>query len=121
MTGSGTGGGGIDSARALLERAENSGVEVGAALASLNDAQSALIMARAAIHAFDPDVVAEAAEPGEEIAAEALVRGGEALDELRFRRIGLVVSVLIIGALIVGLIMKIKEIEQPAATGGRQA
>ena len=114
-------GGGIDSARVVLERAENSGVEVGAALASLNDARSALIKARAAVHAFDPDVVTEAAEPGEEIAAEALVRGEEALDELQFRRIGLVVSVLIIGALIVGLILKIREIEQPAAAGSRQA
>ena len=89
-------GGDIDSARVVLDRAENSGVEVGAALASLNDARSALIKARAAVHAFDPEVVAGEAGPGKEIAAEALMRGGEALDELRFRRIGLAVSVLII-------------------------
>ena len=113
-------GGDIDSARVVLDRAENSGVEVGAALASLNDARSALIKARAAVHAFDPEVVAGEAEPGKEIAAEALLRGGEALDELRFRRIGLAVSVLIIAGLIVGLILKIKEIEQPVATHGRE-
>ena len=92
---------------------------MGAALASLNDARSALIKARAAVHAFDPNVVAEEAAPGEEVAADALVAGTEALNELRFRRTGLVVSVLIIGALIVGLILKIKEIEQPAPEGGR--
>jgi predicted CXXCH cytochrome family protein len=110
----------IDSARIVLERAENSGVEVSAALASLNDAQSALIKTRTAVHAFDPEVVAREAEPGMEIAGEALVRGGEALDELRFRRIGLAVSVLIIGGLIVGLILKIKEIEHPVETGTRE-
>ena len=109
----------IDSARVVLERAENSGVEVGAALASLNDAQSALVMARSAVHAFDPEIVAGEAEPGMEIAGEALVTGGEALDELRFRRIGLAVSVLIIAGLIVGLVLKIREIEPPAPTGTR--
>lgn len=108
----------IDSASAVLESAEDSGVEVGAALASLNDARSSMIKARAAIHAFDPEVVAAEAEPGSVIAAEALVRGHEALDELRFRRTGLVISVLIIGALIAGLLMKIREIESPAASGG---
>jgi len=110
-------GGDIDSARVVLDRAENSGVEVGEALASLNDASSALIKARAAVHAFDPDLVATEAEAGVEIAGEALVRGGEALAELRFRRIGLAVSVVVIGGLIVGLVLKIKEIEQPVATG----
>lgn len=110
----------IDSARVVLEHAENSGVEVSAALASLNDAQSALIKARSAVHAFDPEVVAGEAEPGMVIAGEALVSGGEALDELRFRRIGLAVSVLIIGGLIVGLVLKIQEIEQPVPTGTRE-
>ena len=109
----------IDTARVVLERAENSGVEVSAALASLNDAQSALIKTRSAVHAFDPEVVAGEAEPGMAIAGEALVTGGQALDELRFRRIGLAVSVLIIGGLIVGLVLKIKEIELPMPNGTR--
>ncbi len=114
-------GGGIDSARAVLERAENSGVEVGAALASLNDATSSLIKARAAVHAFDPELVAGEAGTGMEITGEALNRGGEALDELRFRRIGLAVSVVVIGGLIVGLVLKIREIEQPGWTGSRES
>lgn len=111
----------IDSARVVLERAENSGVEVGEALASLNDASSALIKTRAAVHAFDPALVAAEAEVGIEIAGEALARGGEALAELRFRRIGLAVSVVVIGGLIVGLMLKIREIEQPVEAGGREA
>jgi hypothetical protein len=106
---------GIDSARAVLEHAEDSGVEVGEALASLNDAQSAMVKARAAVHAFDPEVVASEAAPGDSVAAAALARGIDALGEVRFRRIGLAVSVLIILALIAGLIMKIRDYESPSA------
>jgi hypothetical protein len=106
---------GIDSARAVLEHAEDSGVEVGEALASLNDAQSAMVKARAAVHAFDPEVVASEAAPGDSVAAAALARGIDALGEVRFRRIGLAVSVLIILALIAGLIMKIRDFESPSA------
>jgi predicted CXXCH cytochrome family protein len=108
----------IDSAHVVLETAENMGVEVSAALASLNDATSGLIKARAAVHAFDPTVVASEAESGSEVAAQALARGHEALDELRFRRTGLAISVLIVGALILGLVLKIREIEAPAASSG---
>ncbi|MDP2470388.1 MAG: cytochrome c3 family protein [Candidatus Palauibacterales bacterium] len=110
----------IDSARVVLEHAEDSGVEVSSALATLNDARSSLIKARTAVHAFDPEKVAADAEPGMKIAGEALVRGRQALGELRFRRIGLAVAVLIIGALIVGLVLKIKEVEPSVgATDGR--
>lgn len=103
----------IDSARVVLETAENAGMEVSGPLASLNDAQSALITARAALHSFDPEVVAAEAEPGTEVSQAALARGEKALRDLQVRRIGLAVSVLIIAGLIVGLILKIKEMEQP--------
>ena len=106
----------IDSAQFVLEHAEDSGVEVSSELATLNDARSSLIKARSAVHAFDPEKVAAEVEPGMTIAGEALVRGGQALDELRFRRIGLTVAVLIIGALTVGLVLKIKEVEPSVAT-----
>ena len=86
-------------------------------IAKLNPADRRAI-APAAVHAFDPDVVSAEAEPGWEIASEALATGGEALDELQFRRIGLAVSVLVIGGLIAGLLLKIREIEQPASTSG---
>jgi len=104
----------LDSARAVLLAAENSGMEVSAALVSLNDGQSALVKARAAIHAFDVETVRTEVEPGSEIATEALAGGHTALRDLQIRRIGLAVSVIIIGALIVGLVLKIKEIERPA-------
>ena len=89
-------------------------MEVSASLAALNDAQSALVKARAAMHSFDPELVAAEVEPGAEISASALARGEKALRDLQIRRIGLAVSVLIIAGLIVGLILKIKQMEQPA-------
>jgi predicted CXXCH cytochrome family protein len=104
----------IDSATSVLETAENAGMEVSASLAALNDAQSALVKARAALHSFDPEVVAAEVAPGTEISGTALARGHEALRDLQIRRIGLAISVLIIAGLIVGLILKIREIERPA-------
>jgi hypothetical protein len=88
-------------------------MEVSASLASLADARSALVKARAAMHSFDPETVDAEIEPGTEIAAEAVVKGAGALREIQIRRIGLAVSVVVIGLLILGLILKIKEIEQP--------
>jgi hypothetical protein len=104
---------GLDTARAVLLHAEDSGMEVSEALVSLNDGQSALVKSRAAIHAFDVEAVREAVEPGMEISGEALASGHEALRDLQIRRMGLAVSVIIIGALIVGLVLKIREIERP--------
>jgi predicted CXXCH cytochrome family protein len=103
----------IDSATILLEAAENVGMEVSAPLASLNDAQSALVKARAAVHSFDPEIVAAELEPGTEVSANAMARGNEALRDAQIRRIGLAISVLLIAGLIVGLILKIRQIEQP--------
>lgn len=102
----------LDSARHILESAENSGMEVSEALASLNDGQSALIKARAAVHAFDLETVEGEIEPGIEVAEAALARGERALRDLQTRRLGLGISVLIIGALIVGLVFKIRDVER---------
>jgi predicted CXXCH cytochrome family protein len=104
----------LDTARTVLLTAENAGVEVSEALVSLNDGQSALVKARAAIHAFDVETVRKEVEPGSEISAQALTRGHAALGDLQIRRMGLAVSVIIIGALIVGLVLKIRAIERPA-------
>ena len=100
-----------EEADALLLRAENAGMEVSQALFELNGAEDALIKVRATVHSFDIGAVNTEMEAGLEIAAEAQSRGQEALADLRFRRLGLVASVVIIVVLIVGLVMKIREIE----------
>jgi len=101
----------LDSARGLLSRAERSGVEVSQAQFDLEGAHNALVSSRAAVHTFDVQAVAAEVEGGRKITAEALGRGRRALGELRFRRTGLAVSVLIIIVLIGALVLKIRELE----------
>jgi len=108
----------VDSLRAaygfadsLLQRAERAGMEVSQARFDLSGAQTALVQAQAAIHAFELDSVAHHADEGLQVAAAAVERGHGALGELRFRRVGLTVSTGLILLLIIGVILKIRQIE----------
>ena len=108
--------GSYDSARALLSRAERAGMEVSQALFDLDGANTALISARAAVHSFALDTVAAAAEEGLTVTAAAHERGVRALADLQFRRTGLKISILIIVALILGLSLKIRELNRARTT-----
>jgi predicted CXXCH cytochrome family protein len=99
-------------ARAILLRAEHAGMEVSQATFDLNAAGDALVKARAAVHAFSADAVTKEVEPGLQVSAKAFARGERALEELAFRRKGLAVSVVVILALIVGLVLKIREVDR---------
>ncbi|NNG15558.1 MAG: hypothetical protein HKM89_03680 [Gemmatimonadales bacterium] len=103
-------------ADSILLRAENAGVEVSQALFDLEGAQTALVHARAAVHAFTIDAVTEYVDAGLETTSEAYDRGQQAMGELRFRRTGLAISVAIILALIVGLILRIRELDRKTST-----
>ena len=102
----------LENADSVLAAAENAGMEVSSAQFSLNEAQSSLVQARTAVHSFSVDSVSERVNAGLEVAGQAYGRGLEALDELQFRRMGLAVSVGIIMLLIVGLVFKIRQIEE---------
>jgi predicted CXXCH cytochrome family protein len=101
-----------DRALATLRAAEHAGMEVSQARFELNGAVDALVKARAAIHGFRVEAVKTEAEAGLGIVAKAAARGRRALEELRFRRQGLAVSAVIIVALIVGLVLKIRQLER---------
>jgi len=103
----------LDSARHLLESAENSGIEVSQAQYDLEGAHSALVESRAAVHTFRAAAVDSSVSVGLAITDNAFVSGIKALGELRFRRTGLAVFALITVVLIVALLLKIKEIEGP--------
>jgi hypothetical protein len=103
-------------AQGILRRAEGAGMEVSQAQFDLNGANEALVKARAAVHAFAVDAVKQEIGPGLEVSAKAFARGERALRELAFRRKGLVVSVAIILVLIVGLVLKIRELDQRRTT-----
>lgn len=98
-------------ADSILQRAEHAGVEVSQAQFNLNQANTSLVSARSYIHGFSVDSVRKEVESGLEVTDQALSRGHDALAELQFRRIGLAVSAVIILALILGLVLKIRQLE----------
>jgi hypothetical protein len=100
-----------EKAHTLLSNAEHAGMEVSQPLFELNEAKTSLIKARAAIHGFDQTILDKEVVPGLKAAEKAHARGVSALDELQFRRKGLAISALIIFALVVGLILKIRQME----------
>jgi hypothetical protein len=95
----------------LLEEAHDLGMEVSQALFELEDVTNARHRARSAIHAFSVEVVQDEVGAGFAITERATQRGEEALDEHRFRRVGLGISTAIIMLLIVALLLKIREME----------
>jgi hypothetical protein len=97
-------------ADSILARAENAGMEVGEARFQLGDATSALVRARNAVHSFDLDSVRARVDDGLAVTEQAGERGRAALDELQFRRMGLAVSTVIILVLILGLVVKIRQL-----------
>lgn len=101
-----------ETAHAILAKSENAGMEVSQPLFELNGAKTALVKARAAIHGFNLDGVNAEVKQGLEISDKARSRGVRALDELQFRYKGLAVSVLVILALVVGLVLKIRQMER---------
>jgi len=101
-----------EKANTLLASAEHAGMEVSQPLFELNDAKTALIKARAAIHGFDQAILDKEVAPGLKVAEKAHSRAVRALEELQFRRKGLAISALIIFALVVALILKIRLMER---------
>ncbi|HEX9728870.1 MAG TPA: cytochrome c3 family protein [Gemmatimonadales bacterium] len=99
-------------ADSLLTSAERAGMEVSEALFDLRGAQNNMLQARTAIHSFSVDSVRLHVGEGLEVTSTARVRGVSALDELRFRRVGLGVSSAIIVLFILGLVLKIRQIER---------
>ena len=108
-----------DRARAseALERAEHAGMEVSQARFELTGASEALVKGRVAIHAASLPAVTKETEAGLAITAKAYARALRAFDELRFRRQGLAVSLVIIVVLIAALVLKIRQLDRRRAGG----
>jgi predicted CXXCH cytochrome family protein len=108
-------------ARALTDRAQNAGMEMGDAQLKLGEARNQLTLARTEVHSFDPADVETVVAEGLDIVTEVEVAGQDALAELRFRRQGLAVSLVAILLLVIGLALKIRELDRRAGvhTGAR--
>lgn len=105
----------LNQAEALVDRAARAGMEVSRAKFELNDAHDKLINARVVIHTFSVDELQKVVTPGIDTAKKAHRMGVEALNELQFRRKGLAASLVVIFLAVIGLYLKIRQIERPGA------
>jgi len=107
----------IDQAAVILTRAEHAGMEIGAPRFELLAAKESLIKARAETHSLKVEKIKAIADPGVIVAQKSLEHGQDLLAELQFRRKGLAVSMLVIGAVLVGLFLKIREVDRRRGKG----
>ncbi len=98
-------------ARALVDDAEQRGMEISEAKFKLRDARQARLEARTMVHAFDEARFKEVVGKGLATAAVVAAEGQHAIDEYYFRRIGLGVATLIITILTVSLYLYIRRLE----------
>jgi predicted CXXCH cytochrome family protein len=98
-------------AREVVERASLAGMEVSDAELALIDANQALVEVRNLVHTFATAPVEEKVNEGLEITRSAEEAGIAALREIDYRRIGLAISLLFILTMVLGLYLKIRQIE----------
>ncbi len=105
------------SAERVLLAARRGGVEVGDGLAEIDQAVNDQIQLEALVHSFsideDSQFIAKYQE-GVAHAQAAIDVGHRAVDELAFRRKGLVVALLVILVVLFALGLKIRQLQQPS-------
>jgi hypothetical protein len=102
----------IARSREILDRAAESGMEVSQAQLDLNQAADALTKARVAVHSFRTAAINKEIAPGNEVATKTYQAGVQALRERNYRRVGLSISLLVIGVTLIGLRLWIRELER---------
>ena len=103
--------GSLSAADSLLKLAEVRGMEAGPGREGLKAAQDALVGVRAGLHSFDPKQIGGALAEGADHARRATDYGREALRDWRNRRLGMVLSLLVILILIGLVVAKIRQLE----------
>jgi len=103
----------IQRSEEILKRAQVSGVEVGQTALALTEAQDDLTKARVAIHSARPDVVDQNIQAGLKVTDKTWQAGLAAMKELKYRRQGLVASIVAILLVLIALAFLIRKIETP--------
>jgi predicted CXXCH cytochrome family protein len=104
----------VGEASDLLSRAERAGIEVSADQFALRKARDQVVEARVLAHSFDRVRFLAVTAEGLTVADAGARAGQRAFKELRQRRLGLAVSLVVIFAVIVGLVFKVRQIEGQA-------
>ena len=102
----------LSTAENLILTAERKGMEVSDLYIHLEDGHRILIQTRTNIHSFDVDKVNKTAEAGFNAINEATIGANEALNELNYRRKGLLLFSLIITLSIIALYLKLKAMQR---------
>ena len=98
-------------ATGLLSRAERAGIEVSADQFALRNARDQVVEARVLAHSFDRERFLAVTAEGLAVSEEGASAGRRAFRELGQRRLGLAVSLVVIFAVIVGLVLKVRRLE----------
>lgn len=99
-------------AESLLAVAERKGMMIDDAEFQLNDARQAIIQANTLIHAFSDSVLEFKVDSGMVVLASVAQTAQKQIDEASFRRLGLVISSLIISFVAIMLFFKIRDMER---------
>ncbi len=105
----------IERVRAVVAQAASAGMEMSAQELALGEATNRLTLLRTEVHAADPAALGPIAEEGQRIVDEVERAARAALDELAFRRRGLMVSLGAILLMVIALALKIRELDRRAA------
>jgi predicted CXXCH cytochrome family protein len=103
---------GIDDSGSLIQRIRNAGIEVSNQQLALREAGTKLTLARTEMHGFDVARVEAIVADGMTVVASVESAGQKGVAELRFRRRGLAASLGAILLFVVGLGLKIRQIDR---------
>jgi predicted CXXCH cytochrome family protein len=103
---------GIEATGGLISRVKNAGIEVSDQQLALLEAATKLTLARTEMHTFEPARVAPVIADGMKIVASVDRAGQDGVAELRYRRRGLAASLGAILLLVVGLALKVRQIDR---------
>jgi predicted CXXCH cytochrome family protein len=106
---------GIGRASALIARVKNAGIEVSDQELALREANTKLTLARTEMHAFEPAHVTPIVADGMKIVDAADKAGQAGLGELSYRTRGLAASLVAILLVVVGLFLKVRQIDRRQA------
>lgn len=101
-----------ETARALVDEAEQKGMEISEAKFKLRDVRQARLESRTTVHAFNAEKLKTVIDKGVKGAEAISVEAGEAVHEYYFRRWGLGISTIIITILAISLYAFIRRIER---------
>ena len=110
--------GNIDRSASVIARLGNSGIEVSEPELALAEARSKLTLARTELHATDRGSVDAIIEEGSKIVSGVDAAGERGAAELQFRRRGLAASLAAILLVVVGIVLKIRQLDRRHAGHG---